>query len=47
MYDLVAAVLHIDDDLKEYMYPSSVFDAVSKIFMQYPELVNEADTFFV
>lgn len=47
MYDLVAVVLNIDPDLKDYMTPQSVMEAVIKILLQYPEMVNEADTFFV
>ena len=46
MYDLVAVVLGIDMDLKDYMTPQSVMDATVKILLQYPEMVNEADTFF-
>ena len=29
------------------MTPQSVMEAVIKILLQYPEMVNEADTFFV
>lgn len=46
MYDTVACVLSIPKDLKEYMLPTSVMEAVAKIIREYPETVNEADTFF-
>lgn len=46
MYDTVACVLKIPADLKEYMLPTTVMDAVAKIIREYPETVNEADTFF-
>ena len=46
MYDVVATVLRIDNELKDYMTPATVMDAAAKIFRQYPEMVNEADTFF-
>ena len=46
MYDTVAAVLSIPDNLKDLMAPESVLQAVTKIIRDYPEAVNEADTFF-
>lgn len=46
MYDMVAAVLHIGEELKDYMSPASVLEATANILRQYPEMVNEADTFF-
>ena len=46
MYDTVGVVLKIAPELRECMLRASVEDAVVKILGQYPELVNEADTFF-
>lgn len=46
MYDLVATVLEIDPDVKDYMEPGSVIVAVDKIIRSNPSTVNEADTFF-
>lgn len=46
MYDLVAFVLGIDEELKEYMTPVSVMKAALQIIEGYPEVINEADTFF-
>ena len=46
MYDTVAAILNIPDSLKDYMAPESVIQAVTQIIKDYPEAVNEADTFF-
>lgn len=46
MYDMVSVVLNIDPELKDYMTPQTVMDATVKILLQYPEMVNEADTFF-
>ena len=45
-YDVVATVLRIDADLKEYMIPMDVIDAVTQIAEQIPEVINESDTFF-
>lgn len=46
MYDLVAFVLGIDDELKNYMMPGSVMESVVKIIRSFPEAINEADVFF-
>lgn len=46
MYDLVALVLGIDDELKNYMMPGSVMESVVKIISGFPETINEADVFF-
>lgn len=46
MRDLVAVVLDIDPELKDYMTSESVMRSVLNIILQYPEMVNEADTFF-
>ena len=45
-YDVVATVLRIDQDLKDYMMPGAVLDATAQIINDFPEAVNEADTFF-
>lgn len=46
MYKLVAAVVGVDEELTEYMIPKSVLDAILKIFIVYPDLVNTGDAFF-
>lgn len=46
MYDLVASVIGVDPELKDFMMPSSVFDALVKIIHFFPEAWNEGDTFF-
>lgn len=46
MYDAVAAVLNIPENLKNFMVPESVIHAATKIISDFPEMVNEADTFF-
>lgn len=46
MYDVVASVLRIDPDLKEFMHPTSVMINTAKVIRCYAEVVNEADTFF-
>lgn len=46
MYMLVGTVLGVDEDLREYMMPSSVLSALNKIIRNYPDMVNSADTFF-
>lgn len=46
MYEAVGTVLKINPALRECMLRSSVEDAALKIMAQYPELINEADTFF-
>ena len=47
MYDVTASVLGIDKQLRDYMMPGQVLKAVAQIIEQYPEVINEADTFFV
>lgn len=47
MYDLVAKVLKIDDALIDYMVPASAVAATVKIVTDYPEVVNEAEAFFL
>lgn len=46
MYETVGVVLKISPVLREYMLRNSVEEAAIKIMAQYPELINEADTFF-
>lgn len=46
MYALVGNFLRIDKELWDFMYAPDVFEAVLKIFNEYHEAVNEADTFF-
>lgn len=46
MYDLVASVIGVDKELKDFMLPSSVFAALVKIIKFFPEAWNEGDTFF-
>ena len=46
MYALVGNFLKIDKDLWDFMYAPDVFEATLKIFMEYKEAINEADTFF-
>lgn len=46
MYDLVAFVLKIDPELKDYMMPTSVLKATAQIIQSFPEAINEADAFF-
>lgn len=46
MYDLVAKVLQIDENLVDYMTQKSVINASVKIFTDYPEVLNEAEAFF-
>ncbi len=46
MYDTVAAVLSIPNNLKELMEPDDVIRAARQIMKDYPEAVNEADAFF-
>ena len=46
MYDLTAVVLGVDPELKDYMHLGDAVDASLSILQMYPEVVNEADTFF-
>lgn len=46
LYDIVGTVLKIDKDLIDYMTPQTVMDAATQIIMDFPEAMNEADTFF-
>ncbi len=46
LYDTVACVLGIDKALAPYMDMASVLKAATQIIRDYPETVNEADTFF-
>ena len=46
MYDTVASVLGVPNNLKDFMSTDSVIAAVTQIILDFPEAVNEADTFF-
>lgn len=46
MYNVTAAVLKIDKALKDFMHPLDVVNASIKIIEEYPDAVNQADTFF-
>lgn len=46
LYDLVGTVLKIDKDLRDYMTPQTVMEAATQIILDFPEAMNEADTFF-
>lgn len=46
MYETVGVVLKIDPAVREFMTPESVLKASINIFRQFPEIVNEGDTFF-
>ena len=46
MYALVGNFLRIDKSLWDFMYAPDVFETALKIFYEYKEAVNEADTFF-
>lgn len=46
MYDLVGTVLKIEPALRDYMSLDSVMYNTGVIFASYPEMVNEAETFF-
>lgn len=46
MYDLMAYILDIPDEEKDYMELASVLKATLSLFMDFPEAVNEADSFF-
>lgn len=46
MYDLVAYTLQIPNEEKEYMSFMSVIGATLKIITEFPEVMNEAESFF-
>ena len=46
LYNLVATLLGIDDDLGAHMLPGSVIRATMTIFTTYPELINESEVLF-
>ena len=46
LYNLVATLLGIDDELGAHMQPASVISATTNIIATYPELLNEAETLF-
>lgn len=46
MYQLVTAVLNVNPALTDFMVAGDVMVAVGQIITNYPEMLNEADTFF-
>lgn len=46
LYETVGTFLRIDPALRDYMTVDSVMSAAAKIIRQFPEVANEADTFF-
>lgn len=46
MYELVAFVLHIPNEEADYMSWASVVGAATKICIEFPEVVNEVESFF-
>lgn len=46
IYNVVAAVLNVDDSLKDYMLFTDVMDMLTKLPEDFPEAFNEADGFF-
>lgn len=46
LYNLVASLLGIDDELGAHMLPGSVLRASLQIIATYPELINESETLF-
>ncbi len=46
MYNVVSAVLKVDRALKDFMHPMDVVKAAIRIMDEFPEAVNQADTFF-
>ncbi len=46
MYDVVANFLGVDEQLVDFMQPSSVLKALVQIVREYPEVMNESDVFF-
>ena len=46
MYDVVAAVLDVDKSIKDYMLLTDVLEVVKRIPSDFPEIFNEAESFF-
>ena len=46
IYDVVAAVLNVDESIKDYMLFTDVMDLLVKLPDDFPEVFNEADGFF-
>lgn len=46
MYILTASILGVDEDIRDWMLATSVFDFVSRFIDDFPEVANEADAFF-
>lgn len=46
MYNVAAALLGIDDELGQFMYPAFVMKTLNTLFESHPEMLNEVDGFF-
>lgn len=46
IYDVVAAILDVDPSIKDYMLLTDVLDVINKVPRDFPEVFNEADSFF-
>lgn len=46
MYQLVAKVVGIHEDLIDYMTPKTVVESTLKIFICYPDMINAGEAFF-
>ena len=46
LYDVVAAILNVDQSIKDYMVFTDVLNMVGKIKDDFPEAFNEGDTVF-
>lgn len=46
LYRLVGYVLGVNDELIDYMAPSSVMEAYKKIMAMYPDMVKASESFF-
>lgn len=47
MYTVVASFLGVDESIQQYMYTSDVTSTLAKLIKDFPEVFNEADSFFV
>lgn len=46
MYNVVSAMLDVDESIVDNMMPTSVFKVCAQLIEDYPEVFNEADVFF-
>lgn len=46
LYELVQVVLDVDDELMEYMAPSSALHIATSITKEFPSIINQGDLFF-